>query len=79
MTLKTAQQLAQEVIEGHPIETAHEILMLGKCMRRDALIRHVRRALVVHPEAKKAFEDYLGAAFRAESASKESSCPSSKN
>ena len=60
---KTARDYADEVLAGKHLEAVHEILVLGKGMRRDALIRHVRNHLIPHPEKKKLFEQLIGNAF----------------
>ena len=60
---KTADDYAREVLNGEHLNAVHEILVLGKGMRRDALIRHVRIRLKDHPEKKKLFEELIGNAF----------------
>lgn len=59
MTTKNASMLVTEFLAGRQKETIHEVLMLGRGLRRDALLRQMKLKLAKHPEGRKAFDELI--------------------
>lgn len=59
MTTKNPRMLVENFLAGKERETMHEVLALGRGLRRDALLRQMRLKLQKHPEAHRTFQELL--------------------
>lgn len=63
MTTKNPRMLVEDFLAGRERETVHEVLALGRGLRRDALLRQMRLRLQKHPDAHRTFQELINEAI----------------